>query len=89
MSWWNWGSSAQPQVQPDVCPVPAKKNKYNPADPAQNPLNPQGLKPCCACPDTKSARDECFLNNGDAADEKCKGLVAQHKACMASYGFNV
>ncbi|KLO08071.1 COX17-domain-containing protein [Schizopora paradoxa] len=55
-----------------------------------NPLNPQGLKPCCACPETKSARDECFLKNstGDA-DEKCHELVQKHLACMRSYGFNI
>ncbi|EJD52514.1 cytochrome C oxidase copper chaperone [Auricularia subglabra TFB-10046 SS5] len=83
MSWWPWSSSPAPAA------APANPAKYNPADPAQNPLNPQGLKPCCACPDTKRVRDECFLNNGDAADEKCRELVLQHKACMAGYGFNV
>ena len=45
---------------------------------------------CCACPETKSARDECFLKNstGDA-DEKCQELVQKHLACMRGYGFNV
>ncbi|KAH7108320.1 cytochrome C oxidase copper chaperone-domain-containing protein [Auriculariales sp. MPI-PUGE-AT-0066] len=90
MSWWPWSSSAPAPATAaaSVCELP-QKIKYNPADPAQNPLNPKGLKPCCACPETKSVRDECFLNNGDAADDKCRDLVAAHKACMAGYGFNV
>ncbi|PVG02203.1 hypothetical protein CPB86DRAFT_614394 [Serendipita vermifera] len=58
--------------------------------PPVNPLNPKGLKPCCACPETKSARDDCFLNtDASVADEKCKELVQKHIACMRSYGFNV
>ncbi|TDL20125.1 hypothetical protein BD410DRAFT_726271, partial [Rickenella mellea] len=62
--------------------------------PAANPLNPQGLKPCCACPETKAARNECFLNSGSSgseadADEKCKSMVQAHIACMRSYGFNI
>ncbi|CAD6962345.1 unnamed protein product [Tilletia controversa] len=56
-------------------------------------LNPKGIKPCCACPDTKSVRDECFLRHGgydgEAAEEKCKNLVAAHRACMAKLGYQV
>ncbi|KIO19961.1 hypothetical protein M407DRAFT_246005 [Tulasnella calospora MUT 4182] len=66
----------------DACPVPIAKEA--------NPLNPQGLKPCCACPETKSARDACFLKFDTAeADEKCKWLVKAHIDCMKSYGFKV
>ncbi|KIY48242.1 hypothetical protein FISHEDRAFT_43798, partial [Fistulina hepatica ATCC 64428] len=61
----------------------------DPTDPTQNPLNPKGLKPCCACPETKSARDECFLHAGTEADEKCKELVQSHLACMRGLGFQV
>lgn len=89
-------------------PTPPEKKPYNPADPAQNPLNPKGLKPyvltecirvlstdlavchrCCACPETKSARDECFLREGVVADEKCKELVKAHVACMNALGFKI
>ncbi|EJD03459.1 uncharacterized protein FOMMEDRAFT_20535 [Fomitiporia mediterranea MF3/22] len=53
-------------------------------------LNPQGLKPCCACPDTKRARDECYMQTDpDVANEKCKALVAAHVKCMRSYGFEI
>ncbi|KAF9514422.1 hypothetical protein BS47DRAFT_868573 [Hydnum rufescens UP504] len=55
-----------------------------------NPLNPQGIKSCCACPETKTARDECFMrNDSDAASEACKDLVQKHIACMRGYGFNI
>ncbi|KII89375.1 hypothetical protein PLICRDRAFT_108989, partial [Plicaturopsis crispa FD-325 SS-3] len=62
----------------------------DPTDPKVNPLNPQGLKPCCACPETKSARDDCFLNADPAhADEKCRELVQRHVACMNALGFKI
>ncbi|KZP05261.1 hypothetical protein FIBSPDRAFT_1054178 [Athelia psychrophila] len=69
-------------------PAPEKK-PYSPSDPKQNPLNPKGLKPCCACPETKSARDNCFMQEGAEADEKCKDLVKQHVACMNALGFKI
>ncbi|KXN71978.1 cytochrome C oxidase copper chaperone [Conidiobolus coronatus NRRL 28638] len=43
-------------------------------------------KPCCACPETKKARDECIFLNGE---ENCLELIEAHKACMRSYGFNI
>ncbi|EIW60946.1 copper metallochaperone COX17 [Trametes versicolor FP-101664 SS1] len=77
-SW--WGGS----------PAPAAPEKFDPTDPKQNPLNPKGLKPCCACPETKSARDDCFLKtDGAEADEKCRELVQRHIACMRGLGFKV
>ncbi|KZT03466.1 uncharacterized protein LAESUDRAFT_704403 [Laetiporus sulphureus 93-53] len=78
-SW--WGSSA---------PAPVAEKAFDPTDPKQNPLNPQGLKPCCACPQTKSARDDCFLKfDSSEADDKCKELVQAHVACMRGLGFKV
>ncbi|KAJ7026283.1 cytochrome C oxidase copper chaperone-domain-containing protein [Mycena metata] len=63
---------------------------YDPTNPKLNPLNPEGLKPCCACPQTKSARDDCFLNTSTSeADDKCKQLVENHLACMRSLGFKL
>ncbi|KAG8706076.1 hypothetical protein FRC08_001289 [Ceratobasidium sp. 394] len=71
--------STPSDIDAAACPVPAK-----------NPLNPQGLKPCCACPETKSARDDCFLRYGpDEAPGKCADLLQKHIACMRSYGFNI
>ncbi|KAK8861312.1 hypothetical protein IAR55_002131 [Kwoniella newhampshirensis] len=55
-----------------------------------NPLNPQGLKPCCACPETKQARDDCFIRSSPGeGDENCKAFIEAHKACMRGYGFKV
>lgn len=55
-----------------------------------NPLNPKGLKPCCACPETKAVRDDCFLKNApEVAEEQCRAVIEAHKACMRSYGFKV
>lgn len=70
--------------------APAPSKPFDPTDPKQNPLNPQGLKSCCACPQTKSARDDCFLKfDSSEADEKCKDLVQQHLACMRGLGFKI
>ncbi|KAL2918892.1 hypothetical protein HK105_201726 [Polyrhizophydium stewartii] len=43
-------------------------------------------KPCCACPDTRKARDECVFNLGE---DKCKDLIKAHQDCMRSMGFNI
>ncbi|TEB31350.1 hypothetical protein FA13DRAFT_1629417, partial [Coprinellus micaceus] len=77
-SWW---SGSKPEAE--SCP-------YDPTDPKQNPLNPKGLKPCCACPETKRPRDDCFLKyDPSEAPEKCKGVVEQHLKCMRGFGFKV
>jgi len=44
------------------------------------------LKPCCACPETKKARDQCIVENGA---EKCNELIEAHKECMRKLGFNI
>lgn len=44
------------------------------------------LKPCCACPETKKARDACIIENGE---EKCQSYIEAHKDCMRKMGFNV
>ncbi|KAI5453471.1 hypothetical protein NCC49_005946 [Naganishia albida] len=60
------------------------------SNPNVNPLNPEGLKPCCACPATKSLRDDCFLKtNPDTAQEDCREFIEKHKECMRGYGFKV
>lgn len=51
---------------------------------AQKPNKP--LKPCCACPETKNARDECIITKGE---ENCGHLIEAHKACMRYLGFNI
>ena len=44
------------------------------------------LKPCCACPETKRARDTCIVENGE---EHCRELIEAHKACLKRHGFNI
>ncbi|XP_014472146.1 PREDICTED: cytochrome c oxidase copper chaperone [Dinoponera quadriceps] len=44
------------------------------------------LKPCCACPETKNARDTCIIEKGE---ENCGDLIEAHKICMRSMGFNI
>lgn len=44
------------------------------------------LRPCCACPETKKARDACIVENGE---ENCGELIEAHKECMRQMGFNI
>ncbi|VDL62920.1 unnamed protein product [Nippostrongylus brasiliensis] len=44
------------------------------------------LKPCCACPETKQARDRCIIENGE---ENCGSLIEAHKKCMRDAGFDI
>lgn len=44
------------------------------------------LKPCCACPETKKARDQCIIEKGETA---CGDLIEAHKECMRSLGFKI
>ncbi|XP_038076971.1 cytochrome c oxidase copper chaperone-like [Patiria miniata] len=44
------------------------------------------LKPCCACPETKKARDVCIVEKGEA---ECGDLIEAHKDCMRKMGFNI
>lgn len=44
------------------------------------------LKACCACPETKKARDECIMQLGE---EYCKPLIEAHKKCMRDHGFKI
>ncbi|XP_037731454.1 cytochrome c oxidase copper chaperone-like [Drosophila subpulchrella] len=43
-------------------------------------------KACCACPETKRARDACIVENGE---ENCSALIEAHKKCMRDAGFNI
>lgn len=52
------------------------------------PIGPDGkpLKPCCACPETRKARDECIVHNGE---EKCRDLIDAHLKCLRDLGFKI
>ncbi|ORY97129.1 cytochrome C oxidase copper chaperone-domain-containing protein [Lobosporangium transversale] len=44
------------------------------------------LKPCCACPETKKARDQCVFNQGE---ENCLELIKAHQQCLRDLGFKI
>ncbi|TEA31598.1 hypothetical protein DBR06_SOUSAS7710034, partial [Sousa chinensis] len=54
------------------CPVESQEKK--------------ALKPCCACPETKKARDACIIEKGE---ENCGPLIEAHKECMRALGFKI
>lgn len=43
-------------------------------------------KPCCACPETRKARDLCIVERGE---EECTELIQAHRECMRKMGFNI
>ncbi|VDP35104.1 unnamed protein product [Soboliphyme baturini] len=43
-------------------------------------------KPCCACPETRRARDECIIEKGP---DMCEALIEAHRKCMRQFGFEV
>ncbi|XP_043394663.1 cytochrome c oxidase copper chaperone isoform X1 [Chelonia mydas] len=54
--------------------------------PGPEPQEKKPLKPCCACPETKKARDACIIEKGE---EHCGPLIEAHKECMRALGFKV
>ena len=49
---------------------------------------PPGLKPCCACPETRKVRDNCVLTSENGPDD-CLELIEAHKNCLRELGFKV
>lgn len=47
---------------------------------------PQKKGICCVCKETKAARDECILLNGE---ERCQQFIEAHNQCLRSEGFDV
>lgn len=43
-------------------------------------------KPCCACPETRKARDTCIVERGE---ENCQDLIGAHLECMRKMGFKI
>ncbi|XP_044740412.1 cytochrome c oxidase copper chaperone [Chrysoperla carnea] len=67
--------------QPEIEAIPQPISVVEP-----NKTEQKKLKPCCACPETKRARDECIIQNGE---EKCGDLIEAHKECMRKMGFKI
>jgi len=68
---------------PEPVEAPAAEAQVAPPQAAEE--KPK-LKPCCACPETKKARDACIVEKGEA---ECGDLIEAHKECMRKMGFNV
>ncbi|CAO1612875.1 unnamed protein product [Jaminaea pallidilutea] len=97
------GSSSSSDSSPSATPsTSALASTTTQSSPARAPdtsnkhvtaLNPTGIKPCCACPETKGKRDECFLKYGHEEGEegatRCRSLVEEHRRCMKGLGFNI
>ncbi|KAJ8253435.1 hypothetical protein GJAV_G00212930 [Gymnothorax javanicus] len=56
------------------------------ATPPVDSTEKKPLKPCCACPETKKARDACIIEKGE---ESCTDLIEAHKECMRALGFKI
>jgi cytochrome c oxidase assembly protein subunit 17 len=67
---------------PEPAKIGADKQTIRPAIDADG----NSLKPCCACPETRKARDECVLLKGE---EDCHDYIEAHRSCLQSYGFIV
>ncbi|KAF8947432.1 Cytochrome c oxidase copper chaperone [Haplosporangium gracile] len=62
-----------------------------PSPAAAAPTGPIGadgkpLKPCCSCPETKKARDQCVFNLGE---ENCLDMIKAHQQCLRDLGFKI
>lgn len=65
--------------------TPAASEAASAASAEQEEKKPT-CKICCACPQTRTPRDECIVQHGE---EKCAELIEAHKACLRSEGFKV
>ena len=60
-------------------------SKPTPSDP-NSQEKPKKKKICCACPETKKARDACLAKHNQA---DCQHLIDAHLDCLRKEGFNV
>ena len=44
------------------------------------------LRICCACPETREARDLCVVEKGESA---CERFITEHNECLRKLGFKV
>eukprot|EP00752_Nemacystus_decipiens_P006759 g6069.t1 len=71
-------------------PEPVNTAKHVEARLAGNVSAPKtgksGKKICCSCPETKAARDDCVIMNGE---DECKKFIEAHKECLRLEGFDI
>ena len=74
-------SAATPQQQEQV-----QKELQKQEQQGSQFVGKSGKKICCACPETKKARDECIVKNGP---EACVDKIEAHKQCLRADGFKI
>ncbi|CAM9867243.1 unnamed protein product [Ectocarpus sp. 12 AP-2014] len=81
------GSSGSKQTEPPGA-TPSSSQTLVPVSGTAKPpkVGKSGKKICCSCPDTKAARDDCVIMNGE---EECKNFIEAHKECLRSEGFDI
>ncbi|POW14693.1 hypothetical protein PSHT_07322 [Puccinia striiformis] len=88
---------AQPGMDPEpfagsIHQQTSRKTTPNTMEAAQaqniKPQNPEKIKPCCACPETKRLRDDCFLRFGPPDESsKHKSKIQRRHPSPISPGF--
>ncbi|KAG0315715.1 Cytochrome c oxidase copper chaperone [Linnemannia gamsii] len=73
-----------------MAPVPSTVSASSTPSAAAStgPIGADGkpLKPCCSCPETKKARDQCVFNLGE---ENCLDMIKAHQQCLRDLGFKI
>jgi cytochrome c oxidase assembly protein subunit 17 len=77
--WFSGPSKPAPSPQADTSAA-AKSNLVEKNCLIVDALNPEGIKPCCACPITKQKRDDCFMKSANG-DVECQDLILAHREC--------
>ena len=52
-------------------------------------LGLSGKKICCACPDTRRARDACTVTANGDPEVACRAVIEAHNACLRADGFQL
>ena len=65
-------------------------NKMDSSSTSTSPGEQAEKKPtckiCCACPETRTVRDNCVVEQGE---ENCADKIEAHKVCLRAEGFKV
>ncbi len=68
-----WGQKSRQAVHPKInkMPQPITSSKTQEKEAKVEPV----CKPCCACPETRQARDVCTMMAGEEMEVKCADLI--------------
>ncbi|EER12236.1 Cytochrome c oxidase copper chaperone, putative [Perkinsus marinus ATCC 50983] len=72
---------------PAAAPTSSNESAPGPKAPCDAKVSPTtGKRICCVCKETKAARDECIVMNGE---DKCRQFILAHNQCLRAEGFEV